>query len=227
MMAHERESWQQMGGQPAIEQAYTHANDTVAEHAQRLDAVLVVGEFEALQLARGDKCFGSELVCAQAVLQNKRHHAPRVFGRKTALSLCNRSDRNLDISTQRINVHGLEQIPQHAAKPALQSSIGGTRTCIELLALRTQLFLHLNSNALLPCAQLRLPSVAFYIVLECWRAALHAVLSVLRGQLCTIAAHHAADGQRAPALRRVHLGALFPVVTPLGGQECCNAEGSD
>ena len=203
MIAHKGESWQQIRRQPPTKQFYRYANDTVAEHAQRLDAVLVVAEFEAPQLARGDKCFGSESVCAQAVLQNKGHLAPRVFGRKTALSLCNRSERNLDISTQRINVHGLEQIPQHAAKPALQSSIGGTRTCIELLTLRTQLFLHLNSNALLPCAQLRLPSVAFYIVLECWCAALHAVLSVLRGQLCTIAIHHAANGQRASASMRV------------------------
>ena len=51
MTVHKRESWQQIRQQPAIKQFYRHASDTVAEHAQRLNAVLVVGECKAPQLA--------------------------------------------------------------------------------------------------------------------------------------------------------------------------------
>ena len=102
------------------------------------------------------------------------------------------------------NHSGLEQFrqDQHILYMAVRLELHCERTTRRLLKLPAQFCLGLSADALLPRAQLSLPGLAGYVLLERRLATLDAVCSVRFDQLVTRAAQHVADGHRSPAPKK-------------------------
>ena len=64
---------------PTTEQNRINLLQRAAIHAQQLNAVLVVGDVEALLASMRNKLLGGTTVCADAVLQQQRHLALRII----------------------------------------------------------------------------------------------------------------------------------------------------